>query len=46
MAVPVLVLEPLAAERRAAGGSADEEAAAASIARGPDQVADALKSED
>ena len=41
----VLVLQPLAVERRAAGGGAQQEAAAARVAERPDLVADALEAE-
>src|SRR5204862_8192112 len=41
----VLVLQALAAERRAAGGRADQEAACALVGGGPDQVADTLEAE-
>ena len=44
-AVPVLVLQPFARERRAAGGAAHQEALAARIGERPDHVADALESE-
>ena len=45
MAVAVLVLQPLAVQRRAPGGAADEEAARPRIGGGPHQVADALHAE-
>ena len=44
-ALPVLMLQPLAGQRRAAGGAADHEAFGPTIARGPHQVADALEAE-
>ncbi len=45
MRLPVVVLEPLAGERRATGGGAHHEAAAAGVAEGPDLVARALETE-
>ena len=44
-AVPVLVLESLAVERRPAGRGAQQEASATGIAEGPQLVADALEAE-
>ena len=43
--MPVVVLEPLAGERRASGGGAHHEAAPARVAEGPDLVAGALEPE-
>ena len=43
--LPVVVLEPLAGERRASGGGAHQEAAPARVAEGPDLVAGALEPE-
>ena len=43
--MPVLVLQPLAVERRAAGGRAEQEAFRARVGSAPDGVADALEAE-
>jgi hypothetical protein len=45
VAVAVLVLQPLAVERRAPRGAADEEAARAQVAGRPREVAHALEAE-
>ena len=45
MAVAVLVLEPLAVQRRASRRAADQKAARTAVARGPCQVADPLEAE-
>ncbi len=45
LAVPVLMLETFARERRAAGGTANQEAARAAVAAGPRKVADPLEAE-
>src|ERR1700733_8911591 len=45
MALAVLVLQALTVERRASGGAAHEEPARAQVARGPDEIADALEPE-
>jgi hypothetical protein len=45
MAVAVLVLQPLAGQRRATGRAADQETARLHVAAGPDEVADALEAE-
>ena len=41
----VLVLQPLAGQRRAPGRAADQEAVGLHVAGGPDEVADALEAE-
>ena len=43
--MPVLVLQPLAVQRRAAGRGADQEPARAAVARRPGEVADPLEAE-
>src|SRR5690606_25059764 len=43
--VTVLMLQALARERRASGGAADQETARLNVARGPDEIADALEPE-
>jgi hypothetical protein len=45
VAVPVLVLQALAVQRRATGGRADEEAPRLAVAGGPGQIADTLEAE-
>src|SRR5918994_1368744 len=45
VAMPVLMLQALAGERRAPRGAADHEASRALIGASPDEIADALKAE-